>query len=1147
MRRNSLITGLLIVLGIVVVTRAAISFKFPAFLFAQSNPPAATGGGDVGTHAAFFDPGGNIKIANLVKSKSGNKITVMVNITAPTDEINSILAAADGLAKIVRIVGVDHGTSQDHSYARGIATSLNNSNIQPDTIVVFGNEVNNLDKEWKLCSAACPGQTAQAAAEYGAFYRAFLGEANKSKYKPVPSPLDMYNGVYTDPQTFISQAGVYGQELVANVYEVGAGLSQGLAYPGTVIAYTEYGPDPAKSLQEHINFYKNNPPPVFATTLVPDKCNPGTDQWLYYIAGKIYDVDGNEIDPVTCDKSKRGLPPEGDYYKRFIYPFYSTQSTAEDIKQKLVNDYSMTCSDPALFGTQMVGGTIEEMIQYQVGRCDSRMNPVACLFDPEATLSVSSEGVNRLFGVLRNEYEARWRAYDYSINADGTKRSFFNRFESVEQWFGANNPVLHSPGGTAEYLNQSPSEVTGLHQGPYYKLVPVLGQCFAQGEVLRASQELCDAWSALPENAGQKCSLTERKVQGTGKTYGQLYSEVGNYEALCGIVLDPPDSDPPVRPTAQQVELVGQMSRVDLYQETAYRPAFLVLVTTYEDRTTVQPISPSNPNQQVHPKGKNYGGTEGTDKVDFLVYHVPDTITDIKEGEPGAMDDIITRTARSFTPLETTDKAVEKWAEERSAIAGFMQTPPELVNCKQGVCDEPLRRALIDFINAYIAANPDDLEYPTCDQKNPNQAESGSRIGSELAPNDTDPLVAASMKNGQQIDEAGSDILIEEYRTGSGAVNPRIPTPKTRIYNITPHGFRTEFVAASFDALFAQAQLEGQFKPDDKYLTTFESIFGTSFDNQPDVVTYTKPIPGEPVLVNGVLQPPFEEVEVRDEVTLDPEGYKATARIPWLAKVFNFSTRGIVQQITGVGENLLECARAVADPRKNTEDFLLRCQSRGSAVGSVNPPGSPGDLGEPAAGFEAFAIEYWTGALENFRVPPQMVVDAANAAAAKHGCDPYLVIATAHSESRQYTNTTTENSATAMGVWQFTWGNWASDVWNLPFFTTPPATSNFSKSDGSNFNCANPTRDTSGTCSRTNVYASADAACRLLNAIGANAQYSSHENFVEAFSVPENPHNQYGRVWNVHRPQGEYVWRLWHALREKDYGETYKEQVPSLL
>lgn len=948
MRRNWLIISLVCVLCVVLVARVAVQFGLPAFLRAQTT---TIGANEVGPHAAFFDSGNNIKIANMVKSKTSKnlRITVMVDINAPASEITSILGATSGLTPQIRIVGVNHNTYADTSEdkAAKIAGQLNAATIPQGTIVVFGNEINNLDKEWLLCpGTTCPDQAGTAAGEYADFFSRFKAAADSNKYTPVPSPLDMYNGVYTNVEPYIN-SGAYSGSVVANVYEVGPGLGTWTKYPNNgagVVAFTEFGPDPAKSLQEHINFFKTHTPEKPATTLIPDKCRSGEEageHWLYYVDGKIYDAEGNEVDPATCTAGRRGTPPVGDYYRRFVYPFYSNQSTSASIKQKLEADYSMTCSNPAEYATQ-ISGSIKELIQYQ-GECRERSGD-ACLFSPEANFSMTDEGANRLFGVMRNETEAKWRAYDYSQEEDSTKRIFTNRFESVEQWFGANNPAEQQRLLDAQaeeriaYLNRTPDRITGLHQGPFYKLTTLHGQCIAATEILKAANDLCTEWNNIPENRAlppphNECSLTRKEVAGTTKTMGQLWGEVqgaGGGEAFCSAVYDVHETPPP----QNLLELAQDVANVDLYMETAYRPAFLMLVTRVDEENPE--VNSGNTQQKF--LAQDRGNSSGKDIVDFLVYHVPDTITDIKEGEPGSADDIITRTVRPFFTKEETDRKEEEWTQERAGIAGPLYNPstdPEQVaiDCRGGVCDEMLRRALIDFVNAYSAAVPgaEKCEVPNRDNK-----ESGTRIGSELAPNDS-PESLQNAKNGDPIDEANVAIKVDEYvDVNNQVVNRREKTPQTRIYNIAPYGFRTKYVADAFDALFAKAQQDGQFRQNDKYLTTFEAVFGNELESDPDIVGYQKP--SDPAQYDEEGNLIVEQKDVRDEVKLTGNP-PFSAPVKWLAKVFNNSTRAVVQQITVGGEALFECARAVNDPKKNTEDFLLNCQSRGSAVGTRPSPG----------------------------------------------------------------------------------------------------------------------------------------------------------------------------------------------------------------
>lgn len=168
-----------------------------------------------------------------------------------------------------------------------------------------------------------------------------------------------------------------------------------------------------------------------------------------------------------------------------------------------------------------------------------------------------------------------------------------------------------------------------------------------------------------------------------------------------------------------------------------------------------------------------------------------------------------------------------------------------------------------------------------------------------------------------------------------------------------------------------------------------------------------------------------------------------------------------------------------------------------------------------------FSIEYWNGAQVQFTPPSQELWDAILAASQRHGCDPLLTLAVAHSESTHYTNHTVPNAAGALGVFQFIPGAW--NIWKTP-------------NGASARQCAwhqPPTFDPNAAdfSSPTNVPAAADSACRLILWTGMQRYASDKPNFVRAFA--QRGDNAYGQVWNLYPPQGDYVWRLWNRLLQE--------------
>ncbi len=200
----------------------------------------------------------------------------------------------------------------------------------------------------------------------------------------------------------------------------------------------------------------------------------------------------------------------------------------------------------------------------------------------------------------------------------------------------------------------------------------------------------------------------------------------------------------------------------------------------------------------------------------------------------------------------------------------------------------------------------------------------------------------------------------------------------------------------------------------------------------------------------------------------------------------------------------------------STEDFLLDACG-GASVAQV---GVGANISADFTDISSFQIPYWSGNNVVFNPPSQELWNAITAASQRHGCDPWMVLATAHSESQSYTNHTTPNAVGALGVFQFTPGAW--NTW-----TRGNAT-------GVN-QCIThqpPTFTTVGLdfSTPTNIAAAADSACRLLLWTGAQRYYDNESQFIRAFA--QRGDNQYGQIWNAHTPQADYVWRLWRKLLE---------------
>ena len=205
---------------------------------------------------------------------------------------------------------------------------------------------------------------------------------------------------------------------------------------------------------------------------------------------------------------------------------------------------------------------------------------------------------------------------------------------------------------------------------------------------------------------------------------------------------------------------------------------------------------------------------------------------------------------------------------------------------------------------------------------------------------------------------------------------------------------------------------------------------------------------------------------------------------------------------------------------KTTEEFLLD-MCGGESVSQVAVGTSvPAEL----AGISSFQIQYWSGANTVFQPPSQELWNAIIAASNKYGCDPLLMVAIAHSESQSYTNHTNPNGVGALGVFQFIEISW-KDWWTKPYIAGP---NNCSYMQPPNFVVP------STLPSRTDITASADAACRLLLFNGMQDYPDDKAAFIREFA-------QKPPVWNQYVPQADYVWRLWKELATRS-GKTQMKQ-----
>jgi len=237
---------------------------------------------------------------------------------------------------IVRIGEVTFNTTIRQ--AEQTANAIVQMGFPEGTIVVYGNELNNLYKEWGSRSSppeapATSSELIKAAEEYAGLFKAFADITQPSGLKAAVAPVDLYN-YYFPPDKWMQTVGDMGSydlalATVANAYDTYRVTSGGTDGPGidTVLDaiknieektgkpvdfLTEIGPHPDESIQAHIDYLNTVAQPtnsagfpLKASTLIENKCNNSTtddssNSWLFYVKGKVFDKAGREVDATSC-------------------------------------------------------------------------------------------------------------------------------------------------------------------------------------------------------------------------------------------------------------------------------------------------------------------------------------------------------------------------------------------------------------------------------------------------------------------------------------------------------------------------------------------------------------------------------------------------------------------------------------------------------------------------------------------------------------------------------------------------------------------------------------------------------------------------------------------------------------------------------
>lgn len=369
----------------------------PVVALAQS--PPASGENTVGPELAVPIAGANVVAA---QNYSGVVSVInYINIDGPI-AVNTVPDKSLNKPIILR-VDFTAATSTDDMVK--YAESLNSVQATEfpggiDAIVLYV-EANNLVRWYKDSPGATfSGDSAsiqKAAGEYAAHFLAFANAYHGGSPLAVAPP-DLYNPEYlADPwMDAINTSGVCSHVGVSTaiIFEVPPAVGSGYTWdniyqyqeqrlcPGAppVTHFQGWGPEPNLSspptVRQQVDWYASHPLPAgveTATTLIIPNCPPkytagadanGDFDWWYYINGRVFTKEGNEINPDTCEleQTSCALEKYPEYHSLRPNPYCPFNENETDIsyymcghdlvaKEQLV----LTGFDPGLTGITNLG------------------------------------------------------------------------------------------------------------------------------------------------------------------------------------------------------------------------------------------------------------------------------------------------------------------------------------------------------------------------------------------------------------------------------------------------------------------------------------------------------------------------------------------------------------------------------------------------------------------------------------------------------------------------------------------------------------------------------------------------------------------------------------------------------------------------
>lgn len=531
--------------------RLFLSFSFFFALFVGivfSSPTTVSSQGSTGLRRDDIGP----EVAGAGYTE-GEQEALNSNLLRPQN-YNGIVQIANGLDEApynptpespkvaIRVVGFDFNAEASKFAAYGSALCSSTSMFPAGTIVIVGNELNNLDLEYKGVTGGSDAQKlANAGKQYATQFNALANAVSAcgQHYRVAPAPPDLYNGVW-DPvpwiSSFRSNGGCAGAEyLVANIFALGGSrvglpaldawqyLETNMCPGKKVIHFGGLGVDPntqpppsVKSQVDFLNAFQLPQGIETAATLIIDPCknsNVSKSDWLFYVYGKAYDKDGNEVGE---DCSTRDKPS-------FVYPgIEDMQSTAD--KNAMAASYMLTCGNKitlegAIRGDDKLNDALPNYNSFvddgSGGKCDP--NNAAC----------SVEAFGNVFIDNTKTVIPLFRMQDASVPrpSDPTRRT-----EDLEGFFSSTYTKKQTAGAA--------DQITPLANGVSRKLTPATTQCANTMTYLNAIKQLCDE-----EKNRANIAINAVGTTSDSKQPPQQASPSANTSGECALYLSIPGAD----------------------------------------------------------------------------------------------------------------------------------------------------------------------------------------------------------------------------------------------------------------------------------------------------------------------------------------------------------------------------------------------------------------------------------------------------------------------------------------------------------------------------------------------------------------------------------------------------------------------------